>query len=448
MTDSNVVLGTTRFPLARLVWRIRHDSLLRNSLLIMATNAFTAGLGYVYWVIAARTYLPAEVGLVSAVISAMTLTSLVCNIGFTPALFQMLPTRPSVREWSLTLNTALLVTSVTSLIGALVVILLFYTSPQFHSMLDSSVFVLAFLASVPLWTACNLMDAAFQAERASGNVLTRNAALAILKMVLLIGFIPLHIGGLGIFLSWLIGCTISLVIAGVLLRRMKREYQFSSNGAIRHARSMVGSLVGHHFTSIGGALPYYLLPIIVTTRLSAADNAYFYTTWMLGALFGMISVAVAQSLFAEGAHAETQLLENMKRSILLIVVLLAPLMTMYFLFGGVILSVFGKEYPAHSLSLLYVLTVATVPDAITSVYISALRVQKRLRKAAFLNSLMASIVLVFSWLLLPTMGISAVGWGWLVSQSVGTGIVAVDFLITRKTHASLWGKAAIESSAG
>ena len=448
MTDSTVLLGRSRFPVARLIGRIRHDSLLRNSLLIMATNAFTSGLGYVFWVVAARSYLPSEVGLVSAVISAMTLTSLVCNIGFTPALFQMLPTRTTAREWSLTLNTALLVTSVTSLLGAMVVLLLFYTSPEFQSMLDSSVFVVAFLASVPLWTACNLIDASFQAERASGNVLTRNATFAILKMVLLIGFIPLHIGGLGIFLSWLIGCTISLVIGGVLLRRMKGEYHFSPNGAIRHARSMVGSLIGHHFTSIGGALPYYLLPIIVTTRLSAADNAYFYTTWMLGALFGMVSVAVAQSLFAEGAHAETHLLENMTRSMLLIVVLLAPLMILYFLFGGVILSVFGKEYPAHSLELLYVLTVATVPDAITSVYISALRVQKRLREAAFLNSLMAFIVLAFSWFLLPTMGITAVGWGWLVSQSVGTSIVAVDFLITRQTHASLWGKAAIESSAG
>jgi len=443
VTESRIPFGATRLPVAQFIGRLRSDSLLRNSLFIMATNAFTSALGYIYWVVAARTYLPGEVGLVSAVISAMTLTSLVCNIGFTPALFQTLPRRKTPQDWSLTLNTAILITSIVSLLGSLVALFIFYTSPEFHSVLDNSVFVAAFIISVPLWTACNLIDAAFQAERASGNVLTRNASFAILKMLLLLIFIPLNVAGLGIFLSWFAGSALSLTIGFYLLRRMKREYVLTIKGTLRHARSLVGELVGHHFTSIGGALPYYLLPIFVTARLSAEDNAYFYTTWMLGTLFGMVSVAVAQSLFAEGAHVETHLLKSVRRSIGIIIVLLAPLMLIFLVFGGVMLSIFGQEYPTHGLELLHVLTIATVPDAITSVYISALRVQKRLREAAFLNILMASIVLGFSWFFLPSIGIAAVGWGWLISQTVGTTIAGIDFAITRRTRPEIWAEGSI-----
>jgi len=446
MSDVTAAAGMQRIPLLRQVMRLRNDSLLRNSLFLMATNALTSGLGYIYWVVAVRTYTASDVGLVSAVISTMTLTSLICNLGFTPALFQTLARRSPGHDWSLTLNTSFLVTTITSLAGAFVVLLLFQASPEFSTVAQNSGFAAAFLVSVPIWTVGNLIDATFQAERDSGKVLTRNAAFAILKMLLLFGFVPLHVGGIGIFLSWVLGCALSLYIGIRLLRRMDRQYTPVFRGAFREARSMLSSLIGHHFISIGGALPFYLLPVIVTARLSAEDNAYFYTTWMLGTLFAIVSVAVAQSLFAEGAHAGTHLLKSMQRSILIIVALLAPIMAVFFIFGGQILSIFGPNYPLRGLELLHLLTIATVPDAITSVYISVLRTQHRLREAAILNILMAFIVLIVAWFLLPTMGIAAVGWGWFISQLVGTVIVVVDFVITRRTRRdTLWAEVAPET---
>ena len=54
--------------------------------------------------------------------------------------------------------------------------------------------------------------------------------------------------------------------------------------------------------TLGNALPLYLLPVIVVTRLSATANAYFYITWMVGGIFFMISSAVGSSLFAEGSN--------------------------------------------------------------------------------------------------------------------------------------------------
>src|SRR5437868_9292122 len=102
--------------------RIASDSLMRNSLFIMATTASSSVLGYFYWVIAARTYQDYEVGVVSAVISVMTLTSILTNMGFGSTLVQALPHRAAGHDWSLTFNAALIATSVLGLLGGLVAV--------------------------------------------------------------------------------------------------------------------------------------------------------------------------------------------------------------------------------------------------------------------------------------------------------------------------------------
>ena len=71
---------------SRYVYRLRSDSLLRNSLYIMATTAATALIGFVYWLVAARMYPASAIGLASALISVMALASTLANLGIGPAL--------------------------------------------------------------------------------------------------------------------------------------------------------------------------------------------------------------------------------------------------------------------------------------------------------------------------------------------------------------------------
>src|SRR2546423_6237410 len=78
-----------------------------------------------------------------------------------------------------------------------------------------------------------------------------------------------------------------------------------------------------------------------------------------------------------------------------------------------------------------ILMVSAVPDAITNIYVSLLRVQERLCLAALLNLCMAAFTLVLAWILLPMLGIAGAGWAWLIAQSVGSLIVGVVILISR-----------------
>jgi len=58
------------------------DPLYRNSLFMAFTSVFNAGCGFFFWMIAARLYTVEQVGLATALISALGLVVLLsCNCG-------------------------------------------------------------------------------------------------------------------------------------------------------------------------------------------------------------------------------------------------------------------------------------------------------------------------------------------------------------------------------
>jgi hypothetical protein len=59
----------------------RLDSLVRNSLYLMASTIVTAGLGYVFWAFAAHAFTSREAGIGSAVISLCSMAALLVYLG-------------------------------------------------------------------------------------------------------------------------------------------------------------------------------------------------------------------------------------------------------------------------------------------------------------------------------------------------------------------------------
>jgi O-antigen/teichoic acid export membrane protein len=226
-----------------------------------------------------------------------------------------------------------------------------------------------------------------------------------------------------------------------LVPRLGRSYRPALRGTRGQVRTMLTSLAGNHVITVGGLAPTYLLPLFVTARLSATENAYFYITWRLAGLFFMVSPSVATSLVAEGSHARRDLLRAARSSILLIASLLGPA-TLLFLGGGrYIMAVFGPGYARHAQVLLLLLVLSAVPDAITNVYVALLRVTQRLRQAALLNPGMAALTLGLAWVLLPQLGIAGAGLAWLCARVAGSIAVALHIMVVRRrsTIATLGG---------
>jgi ADP-heptose:LPS heptosyltransferase/GT2 family glycosyltransferase/O-antigen/teichoic acid export membrane protein/thymidylate kinase len=439
------LVRSTRLAGSRLGTRLHADSLLRNSVYVMTSSALTAASGYLYWIIAAHIYPAHDVGLASALIGTMMLCATLANLGIGPTLIQVLPRRQNSSAWSLTLNAVFLTGSVSSvLIGSIAAAALPFVAPKFAEVSNHGGYTLVLLSGVPMLTLAALLDSTFTAERAAGNMLTRTMAFALLRIPLLV--IPIVLGRTGalvICVSWILAALGSIIGGALLIPRLGRAYRLAWRGILVQIRSMLSLVAGHQFISLGALAPIYLMPVLVVARLSFAENAYFYTSWQVGSLFFMVSPSVATALLAEGSNTPENVLCKARSSLFIIAALLCPAMLVAFLAGHLILSTFGPNYSLYGYTLLTVLVISAIPDAITNVYVSVLRVQKRLVWAAILNIGMAAIALVVAWFLLPQMGIIGAGWAWLLAQTAGTVAVLGHITLARiRSHMderrSLW----------
>lgn len=411
-----------------LLQRVRTDSLLRNSVYIMATNIVTAFFGYIFWVIAARTYSTYAVGLGAALISVMALASGLATLGIDSTLVLLLPGRKSGRAWSLTLNAGMATGGLAGLLAGIIVVVVLPLFGSQFTIVQHYTYASAFILGVPLTTISLLLDQTFIAERSAHNKLIRNLGVAVLKVPLLVLPVVLigQLGALGVFLPWVLAMALILLGGVVLLLRLGRAYRVALRGIVGEVRSMVSLLAGNQFIDLGGILPYYLVPVFVTARLSPGANAYYYTTLRLSEFFTMGSYAVSMALFAEGSHEVTNLSRKVRSTITLIGLIVGPLMLFSFLGARYILLLFGPDYAQHGFVLFLIFVASTVPDAITNVYLIVLRVQRRLRFAGLVNIGMGVINLGLAWILLPTLGIAGAGWAFLIAQTAGSLVAGID----------------------
>jgi O-antigen/teichoic acid export membrane protein len=155
-------------------------------------------------------------------------------------------------------------------------------------------------------------------------------------------------------------------------------------------------------------------------------------TWMMGSSFFMVSPSVATAIFAESVRAKGTLRNEVAKSIKIIAVLLIPAMLVMIAGGRIILGFFGGSYASAGYSLLILLAISAIPDAVSNIATSVWRVTHQLGYAAVLNLGIMVIALTSAWLLMPPLGITGVGFAWLIAQTWGA-------LASVPAYAYVWG---------
>ncbi|MGJ6126756.1 polysaccharide biosynthesis C-terminal domain-containing protein [Mycolicibacterium sp. Y3] len=265
-----------------------------------------------------------------------------------------------------------------------------------------------------------VIDYVSVSDHRSGILLVRNLIQCGIRIPLIFASVSVLTEADSILLAWAVASGLSLVWAFVAYgSRAGRALRPSFRNIGRHLGEMASALAGQHLITVSAMLAGYVLPVIVYSRLSAAENAYFYTTWMLGSVFFIVSPAVSASLFVEGAACPTDLRPLARRCVVTIMVLMVPPILVYVLAGRSILGLFGRDFADHGYLLLLLLAISAVPDAVTNVAISILRVTGRIRTAMLLNAGMLLGCLGVAWFIAPLWGIEGVGAAWIISQLAG-----------------------------
>jgi len=409
------------------IMRLRHhlsNPLYRNSLYLISNSTILALTGFVFWTVAARLYPVDSVGLASAAISAMGVLALVATLGLDFALLRFLP--DSGEQATDFVNSCLTIGGLLSLILSLAFIAgVGIWSPALLQIREHPVFLAAFAVFVLATTLVNFTRQTFVANRRADLALLQGMIFGVLRFVPLI-LMASAFTVFGIFASWGIAISLSVICAVLFLMPLVyRGYRPIPSMGRQVAREIVHFSAANYVSNLFWMAPGFILPLMVVNVLGAEPNAYFYIAWTIASVLFMVPVAISFTLLTEGAQFKKQLGEHVRMSLKLAYLLLIPAVIFLFLVGKWILLAFGTAYSVEGLHPLWVLGASSLPVAINQIYSSVLRVTGRLKELMVIWGLIAVVVLVASYLIMPHTGIIGIGYAWLGAQALFSAYVLI-----------------------
>jgi len=408
------------------------DPLVMNSMYLTATTVVTSLFGYVFWTVAARMYPASAIGEAGAGVSAMAFASLLGALGGSMAVLAELPGKSRPREWSATVTAPLVFTSATSAVTALATVAVLAQTGHSAFLYRDGWWVAAFVVGVVATTASQVLESVWVAEHRAVWFLGSSTVFAVVKLAIVAMPVFAVFGAVGILSAW--SAVLAATVAGCILVLVRRYgYRPRLTGLSRQVWSMRESLAGNYVISVGDQATLYAVPVIVALKVSPEAAGWFYVAWKIGGFYAVFASAVGTSTFAEGSHhprrALPLALAGMKMVLPLVV--LGAAVTIFA--GRLVLDVFGAQYAAHAYSLLVLLSLGALPDAVVTIYRGVLRVHKRYRTAAGICWAISISRLALTFPALAWWGIAGAGWAWLVTQTAGAIWCALDLAVHRGT---------------
>ncbi len=151
--------------------------------------------------------------------------------------------------------------------------------------------------------------------------------------------------------------------------------------------------------------------------MGATKTAYFTVAWQFGVALFALSANMGASLMVETADDQTDLPSRWRRVVKHSLLPLAAAIVVLEVGASLILRVFGLAYAQHATALLRLMALAALPNLVTETAVFALRSQRRTAAAAAVLTSVSAGILVLAVLLLPHLGIVAVGFACVIAET-------------------------------
>jgi Na+-driven multidrug efflux pump len=130
---------------------------------------------------------------------------------------------------------------------------------------------------------------------------------------------------------------------------------------------------------------------------------------------------MSSALVVEGALAETKVSSLVRQVSRLALVVVIPLVVFVVLFAGPIMRAFGPEYH-HAANLLRLFAIALIPFTVVNFVIAVERIRQRVGPALLIAGASTVATIGLDLWLIPSVGLSGAGLGWLIGQTLGAAI--------------------------
>lgn len=350
-----------------------------NSLALITAKVASLGLGFLAWVVAARLFAPAQVGLASGAVAAMMLCVQLAMLGVGSSLISMYPGHS--RAPALLLDSAALVVAV----AAVVMSLLFL---QFASAFLAELKIvaatgptaIAFVVLSALGALGVLLDQASTTLRRGDQALVRNVVGGGVTLVML----PVLAGlrdWFAIFVAWLVGGALMFGLGLVQLSRAIAGYVMRPRVSTPLARSLLSIGLPNWVLTLAERLPGTVMPIVVTELINPETNAYWYAIWMMAWVIYIVPIQVGLSLFAEASHRPDRLAVQIRQGIRISLLIGVAGAVVLAVLAHPILSLLKPVYADQGTDALRILLLAVIPSTFIQAYFAACRSTRRLPEA-------------------------------------------------------------------
>lgn len=407
------------------VRRFSKSTFFLNALYLMLSTFVVGAAGFVFWVLIARSYDAATVGLATTLLSLSGFISLLGLVGFDTTFIRFLPGSNRKSDY---LSSGFLIVTFASAALALCVASIepFVTSGPSPLSTDWGLVAFVFFTVV---SSLNLLtNALFLAHKQARYILVVCIVASVFKVVA-----PLLVANgnvMTIFVLAGLAQLLSLVIGLAWLQR-KFRYTFSILFDAEVLRMVRKFSFSTYASSILNLLPPTILPLMIVYLLGSANAAYYYMAFTLAGALYTIAYASMQSVFTEGSHHEAAIRTYVGKASAIIIVLLLPAAIVTFLLSNFLLSLFGHEYAEGAADLLRLFALGALPVAVYSAMGAIFKVTKNLRGIVSMNIIYAIMILGLSFWFVPSFGLIAVGWAWIIGN-VAACCVGGSFLINKK----------------
>jgi O-antigen/teichoic acid export membrane protein len=388
-----------------------------NSVALIGAKVATMGLGFVFWIVAARLFAPAEVGLAAAVVSAMMLCTQLALVGLGSAVIALYP-RHQARPEAL-LNSAFTIATLVSVISGVLFLLL---AAGLFSELDivgaEPGYALLFVLAGVLGTLGILFDQVSTALRRGDQVVTRGLLFggSALAALTLLAFVTEASGSRAIFVPWVVAGFAAVALGLGQLRRSLGGFRIRPTLRREPARELLRTGIPNWALTVSERAPGLVLPVVVIELLSPAANAAWYPLWMMAWALYIVPIQVGMTLFAELAHDPGSLRISMRRGIRSSLLLGGTGAVVLAVGGEIPLSLLGDGYAAAGIGPLRILVIAVVPLTFLHVYFATCRATGHLGEATATGWGSGVAAVAAAALLAPAFGLMGMATAWLVVQ--------------------------------
>ena len=376
------------------------DSLYRNSIYLLLNMVVMTATGFFFVLIVTKLYSQQDFGYATALIGTLALAAGISNLGMNRTIIRFLGlSQTKLRD----IATMLALVSCGSLVVAVIMSLFF---KSFGIKETSTVLIVMFIASVIFMSVKVLLENVFIATLDSIGVLIENTVFSIVRLV--IPFLAVGFGYLGIFSAQLIAAIVAVTISIYLLKkrsllklRMKPS-KVSMRGKWRFA-------FGSYTTDLVGGLPASVLPILVVAKLGPVAGSLWYVSMQMINFLLAVSSSINQAMFAEMANSKNGIKRFVIKATIVMYGLAIPLTASIYIFAPQLLRLFNGSYESATnlLRLMSIFALIGVANYITG---SILGFYGKVFYLTLVNTINAAVVILYCSIIAKNLNGIAVGW--------------------------------------